>query len=212
MHENAKFWNRMSKRYAKMQVSDETSYQEKLARTRAVFPDGARVLEIGCGTGSTALAHAPYAAHILATDFAPAMISIAEGKAAAAGVTNVTFRTATLEEITPEDGPFDAVLALNVVHLLSDPEPAIHQMARHLKPGGVLVLSTACLTDKMSWMRPIAFVLKLVKVFPVVTFFSRADLERWISAADLTIEDSWRPNGFGKAVFHIARKAAQTEV
>lgn len=204
---DARFWNRLAKRYAAMPVRDSASYREKLTRTRAVLPDQARLLEIGCGTGSTALAHAPHAADILAIDFSESMIAIARQKAAAEGITNVAFRTAALEDITDADGTFDAVLALNVVHLLRDPPAAIAQMITHLRPGGVLVLSTPCLGDNMYWMRPLAVMLTTAGAFPTLSFFTRDTLETWLTDAGLTIEDNWQPAGAGKAVFHIARRA-----
>ena len=81
-----KFWDRIAKRYEKKPVGDEAAYQRKLATTREYFRPSMEVLEIGCGTGSTAIAHAPYVAHIRATDISEKMIEIAKGKATEAGV------------------------------------------------------------------------------------------------------------------------------
>lgn len=206
MTHNAKFWNRMAKRYAQMPIRDPASYQEKLTRTQAALPPHAQVLEIGCGTGSTALHHAPHVGTILAIDISDKMIDIAQQRAAVAGPQNVAFRKASLEDVRAEDGPFDGILALNLIHLLDTPGDAVKRMGALLKPGGVLVASTQCLADKMNWMRPIAPIFAAANVFPPLSFFSRADLERWITEAGMTVEDAWHPKGRGKAVFHIARK------
>ena len=82
-----KFWDRIAKRYAKKPVGNEAAYQRKLAKTREYFRPGMEVLEIGCGTGSTAIAHAPYVRRIRATDISDAMIEIAKGKAKRAWTT-----------------------------------------------------------------------------------------------------------------------------
>ena len=68
MSREARFWDRIAARYAKQPVADEAAYQKKLAKTREYFPPDMAVLEFGCGTGSTAMAHAPYVAHARATD------------------------------------------------------------------------------------------------------------------------------------------------
>ena len=64
------------------------------------------VLEFGCGTGSTALAHAPFVRHILATDISEKMLEIARAKAADGSVHNVTFQQGTLDDLDKADGTF----------------------------------------------------------------------------------------------------------
>ena len=98
-----------------------------------------RVLELGCGTGSTAIYHAPVVQQIDATDLSANMLAIARQKAADAGVDNITFRQDSVESLTVPDGTYDAVLALSLLHLLRDREAAIAKIARLLKPGGVFV-------------------------------------------------------------------------
>ena len=90
--------------------------------------EGERVLEVGCGTGSTALLHAPYVRELLATDFAEGMIGIARERAAEAGLDNVRFEVASLESLAGRDERFDVVLALNVLHLVVDLDAALASM------------------------------------------------------------------------------------
>ncbi len=61
----AGFWDRIAERYAKQPIADEAAYQKKLQVTRDYFRPDMAVLEFGCGTGSTAIAHAPYVKHVL---------------------------------------------------------------------------------------------------------------------------------------------------
>ena len=68
MTQASKFWDKMAERYAKSPVADEESYQKKLQVTRDYFRPDMEVLEFGCGTGSTAIVHAPYVKHIQAID------------------------------------------------------------------------------------------------------------------------------------------------
>lgn len=84
MVHNREFWEKRADKYSRQPVADEASYQRKLEVTRKYFRPDMEVLEIGCGTGSTAISHAPYVKHIRATDFSSRMIEIAKEKARAA--------------------------------------------------------------------------------------------------------------------------------
>ncbi|MEM9314857.1 MAG: methyltransferase domain-containing protein, partial [Pseudomonadota bacterium] len=114
----ARFWDRVADRYAKKPVGDEAAYRHKLARTQSYLRPDMAVLEIGCGTGSVALEHAPHVRHIQATDVSGRMIAIAREKAAAAGVTNIRFEQAGVDQVVAEPGSLDAVFAMNILHLL----------------------------------------------------------------------------------------------
>ena len=68
MDQSAKFWYKIAERYSKQPIADEAAYQKKLQVTREYFRPDMEVLEFGCGTGSTAIFHAPYVKHIQAID------------------------------------------------------------------------------------------------------------------------------------------------
>ena len=104
---SSRFWDRRAASYAKKPVPDEDAYARTLERVRAYLSPSASVLELGCGTGTTALALAPSARDILATDYSAEMIGIATAKAGAAGVTNVRFRQSTPEDPAFTTGSFD---------------------------------------------------------------------------------------------------------
>lgn len=133
-----RFWNRMAKIYARRPVADEESYQKKLAKTREYFRPDMKVLEFGCGTGSTAIAHAPFVEHIQATDISARMIEIAEAKADQAGVKNIAFQRAGIDDIDAPDQTYDVVMGHSILHLLENYEDVINRVYRLLKPGGPL--------------------------------------------------------------------------
>ncbi len=64
----SRFWEWHAKRYAKQKVGDEASYQNKLKLTQERLKPNMEVLEFGCGTGTTALTHAPFVNNIRAID------------------------------------------------------------------------------------------------------------------------------------------------
>lgn len=206
MDQSAKFWDKIAERYAKQPIADEGAYQKKLKVTREYFRPDMEVLEIGCGTGSTAIAHAPYVNHIRAIDSSSRMIAIAQGKADAQQITNVTFEQLTIDELSVPDQSLDAVLALSLLHLLENKEEVIAKVHSMLKPGGIFVTSTACLGDTMlryiKWVEPVG---RLLGLMPSVTVFTTKELEGNLTATGFKIDYQWQP-GKGKAVFLVAKK------
>lgn len=203
MDHSARFWDKAARRYAKSPVGDEETYQKKLEETRAHLRPDMDVLEFGCGTGSTAIAHAPYVKHIHAIDFAPTMIEIARGKADAQNIRNVTFEHSTIEELGASGRRFDAVLGLNVLHLLESKEAAIATVYQLLEPGGVFISSTVCLD--MWVVRLLAPVGRLLRLMPRLKAFSARELEEALTAAGFQIEREWK-HAKGRVVFAVARK------
>lgn len=204
---STRFWNRIADRYARQPISDQATYQRKLEVTRQYFRPDMEVLEFGCGTGSTALLHAPRVKHILATDIAPRMIEIAKDKATAQGVGNVTFECAAIDTFSAAPQSFDAVLGLNILHLVADRDQVIARVHRMLRPGGVFVTSTACIAE-MSWIFPaLVPVGRFLRVIPLVRVFTAKELEASLTNAGFSIEHLWKP-GKNKALFIVARKTA----
>ena len=114
MAESDKFWDKTARRYAKSPVSDEATYQRKLAETQSFFSPNMRIVEFGCGTGTTAVHHAPHVQHIDAIDISENMLEIGRGKAREAGVDNITFTRGTLTEFNADTASFDAVLGTSL--------------------------------------------------------------------------------------------------
>jgi ubiquinone/menaquinone biosynthesis C-methylase UbiE len=94
-----KFWDNAAEKYAKSVVGNEKVYQEKLEATQKYFTADSFVLELACGTGSTSIHHAPLVKHILATDISNSMLDFGRRKANEAGIENITFQQATVENL-----------------------------------------------------------------------------------------------------------------
>ncbi len=202
-----KFWNKTAQRYANSPVGDERTYRRKLAETQEFLTADMRVLEFGCGTGSTAIEHAPHVQHIDAVDISENMLQIGRDKAAAASVNNIHFAQGTLTEFNAEPASYDAVLGLNVIHLVPDRQAVLAEAARVLKPGGIFVSSTVCLGN--SYLRFLTLLVPLGKLFgllPDVFVFKEGELVQQIESAGFKIERCWHHGKGGIAVFIIARK------
>lgn len=173
MPTNSKIWNRLANGYSKKKISNEGAYQKKLEVTRRYLTPDSKVLEFGCGTGSTAIAHAPFVEHVLATDFSKRMIEIARQKLADQNTNNVTFERSEIGALQGVDGYYDMVMGHSFLHLLEDRDTAITKVFEHLKPGGVFVSSTACLGGSMRLMRPLLWVGNFARLLPLVRFLTK---------------------------------------
>jgi ubiquinone/menaquinone biosynthesis C-methylase UbiE len=205
MQRTMRFWDRVAAGYAARPVADEAAYRKKLEITRRYLTPDARVLEFGCGTGSTALSHAPFVAQIRALDISENMLAYAREKAATAGVTNVVFERGTLEGAGAAAASFDAVLGLSILHLLPEWRRTLTEVHRLLKPGGVFVASTLCLADSHRWLGWIAPLGRRLGLLPPLCAFRKADLLRALEDAGFEIVHQFHP-ARNKAVFTVARK------
>ncbi len=205
MAQAAKFWDRMAERYSKSPVKDEESYQKKLEITRGYLHPESELLEFGCGTGSTAIVHAPHVKHIRAVDVSSKMLEIAQAKADAANITNITFEHAGMDDLSAPDGAYDVILGMSILHLLEDKEAAIAKVYKMLKPGGVFISSTVCIGEKMGFIRLIAPIGRALGLLPTLRIFTTQQLEDSVTAAGFETEHRWRPHE-GMTLFLVARK------
>jgi ubiquinone/menaquinone biosynthesis C-methylase UbiE len=206
---DAHFWDRTARKYAAAPIEDMNGYQRTLDRTRDHLNSTDVVLELGCGTGTTALKLAPHVSCMVATDFSGAMIAIAREKAAAEACHNAAFAVATPDRAPWPDSAFDAVLAFNLWHLVADRAAALVQVHRLLKPGGLFVSKTPCLAEMNPLIRLAVPVMRLVGKAPYVAFFSAAALESEIARAGFTIIERARHGSKRNEprIFIVARKA-----
>ena len=200
------FWNRIAGKYAKRPISDLENYHKTLNRTKSYLKPDDHVVEVGCGTGSTALLLAPYVGSILGTDFSRTMIEIARGKAQAEGVSNAAFQTADVTKPLTVDPKPDAVLAFNLLHLTKDPAAVIGNLSATLERGGLFISKTGCLKPKRWLFGPLIKVMQLFGKAPFLNYLGVEELERLIRAAGFEIleSDSYPAKGISRYI--VARK------
>jgi ArsR family transcriptional regulator len=104
----------------------------------ALLDRGWTVGDLGCGTGETSAAVAPFVARTIAVDRSGDMLQAARRRLR--DVPHVEIRRGSLEALPMTEGELDAALAILVLHHVSDPAAALGEAARALKPRGRLVV------------------------------------------------------------------------
>jgi ubiquinone/menaquinone biosynthesis C-methylase UbiE len=116
---------------------------------------GSLVLEVGCGAGFMAVDLAQRGFRVQAFDSSEAMIEQARWHAEES-LTNdlLTLKVRDVYSMDFDDESFDLVIAIGVIPWLEQLEPAIGEMARVLKPGGYIIVTTANRMGLMSMLDP----------------------------------------------------------
>ncbi len=105
----------------------------------AAFADPASTVgDLGCGTGQVSEVLAPFVARIFAIDASTPMLQAARRRLQ--GLANVELRRGELEALPLDDNWLDAATMMLVLHHVADPDKALGEAARVLKPGGRLIL------------------------------------------------------------------------
>lgn len=152
-----------------------TEHMRDAAIAKANIPAGAVVADVGTGTGFVAAGLATRATKVYGFDASAAMLMVA--KRNLARFSNVELREAPGDQLPLLDGALDGVFANMYLHHAPEPPAAIREMARVLKPGGVL-----CITDldthNHTWQRK--------QMADLWLGFERADIRQWLADAGLT--------------------------
>ncbi len=206
MPDRARFWDKRADRYSRRPVRDMENYNRTLDCARKHLSAGDTVLEVGCGTGTTALLLASSVKHTTASDISCRMIEIAREKAAAQGTENVRFEHGTLFDKTLGKGSFDVVMAFNFLHLLEDIHGAARRIYELLRPGGLFISKTVCLAEQSRLWSPLLAVLKPLRVAPYVRCLTVDELEGLITGAGFEILETGCYPPSPPSRFVVARK------
>jgi len=127
----------------------------------AALQPGERVLDVATGTGVAAFLAAERVGaqgKVIATDISQKMVDVVQEEVERRGVTNMGFERVDAEELTYPDDHFDAVLCVLGLMYPADPQRAIEQMHRVLKPGGRAAVAVWGRRDRCGW----------AEIFPIV--------------------------------------------
>jgi len=136
-NEKKSFWDRYAKWYdLEIQLTSRKAYRQIAHLFQGVLKADMDMLEVATGTGLFALKAAPLVSTLVATDYSPKMIETANKKRKPL---NLSFTVEDAMALSFADESFDAVLIANALHIIPDPDKALAEIRRVLKPTGLLL-------------------------------------------------------------------------
>ena len=147
-------------------------------------------------------------------DISSKMIEAAKRKAGERKIENVDFAQATIFDERYRRESFDVILALNIMHLVEDAQKVMQRIYELLKPGGLIISSTACLGEKKTFLSSllffVIFTLTKIGVVPHIRFFKISELEDLITNGNFQIVKTESLNHSAEEYFIVAKKVLRT--
>jgi SAM-dependent methyltransferase len=100
---------------------------------------GKRVLEVGCGNAYTLGKYAEHGADVYGVDITETAVKVSRQRFEFQGL-NGDFRVGNAEDLPYEADYFDCICSMGVLHHVPNPEKAVSEIYRCLKPGGRLIV------------------------------------------------------------------------
>jgi ubiquinone/menaquinone biosynthesis C-methylase UbiE len=136
-------WDRAAPDYESLWQAQLVMAQIKLLQLAGLVP-GERVLDVACGTGLVTFCAAQTVGAtglVLGTDLSGGMVEVAKHWAAERGVANASFERMDAKSLALPDAGFDVALCSLGLMYMPNPEKAVCEMGRVLRPGGRLALA-----------------------------------------------------------------------
>jgi len=147
-----KFWSKNASRYDQSIIGKYWKiYPSLLDKIAQDVETGGTVLEVATGTGLVALKIASTADQVYAIDISPQMIDVAKKKAEEMGIDNVAFSVEDAYALPFGDGMFDSVICNNALHNMKQPEDALSEIKRVLKPDGRFIAIIAGVGESLKF-------------------------------------------------------------
>lgn len=186
----SKHFGTKAERYASLDIFSQEEYYLPLFEAAAPKA-GERALDLATGTGLMALLLARVAEEVCGCDVTREMISRAEAAAAEAGVQNVSFVEAEASRLPFAETSFDLVTSRTAFHHFPEPQRALAEISRVLKPGGRFTIEDVFGPDDARLSKTREEIETMLDPFHVRAY-SVAQLKRLITEAGFVVrQDSF---------------------
>ncbi|MFC2038438.1 class I SAM-dependent methyltransferase [Chloroflexota bacterium] len=188
MSKSERFWNRQAGSFTdheeKVRLDDNWDYKSILRYLGA----NDTVLDYGCATGIISNAIACKAGEVHGIDISSTMIEMAATKARERNIKNVHFAHATIFDNKYQEESFDMVIAFRVLHMLEDSPAVVRRINQLLKPGGIFISVTACMSSYKPFLGFVVSLLGKTGMIPEhINFFKLPELQALMTGQDFQI-------------------------
>ena len=142
---NKKFWDRVAFIYTPFMKNNDSIYKKVCEIVSEYLKKDMSVLELACGTGQLTFLLADKVSSWEATDFSEKMIALSKKQYPDE---NISFSVQDATNLPYNENSFDAVVIANALHIMPNPELALDEIYRVLKPNGFLFAPTFVYEEK----------------------------------------------------------------
>jgi 2-polyprenyl-3-methyl-5-hydroxy-6-metoxy-1,4-benzoquinol methylase len=182
-----KFWDRIANLYEKQPIKDEQAFLHTIENINKYLKSSDIVLDFACGTGTNSIEIADNVKEIHAIDISSKMLTHAKRKVDIRKIKNIYFSKIMIYEESLNEQQFDVILAFNILHLLEDIPNIIQRINKLLKPGGLLISTTACMGEKKAFLSFFMLLLSKLGIIPYLNFLKTSELEALIANRNFQI-------------------------
>jgi len=187
MPQQHNFWNKQANRYDASISNHDAQYDARIEQFKQLLKPTDMILDFGCASGEIALDLAPYVKTIEGIDPANAMIEIATKKAKERNVQNASFLATDIFDARLEPETYDAIMAINVLHLVKDHDEVLYRLKSLIKPGGMLFVETPCLGEFTWWKRQLILAASALRLAPFIHVYKFGEPEAELKAHNFQI-------------------------
>jgi phosphatidylethanolamine/phosphatidyl-N-methylethanolamine N-methyltransferase len=170
------------------------------------IPPGARVLELGVGTGMSLDAY-PAHCQVTGIDLAPDMLEKAQDRVNRNGWRHITLEQGDALDLRFEDSSFDYVMAFHVISVVPDPHRMLAEARRVCRPGGIITIINHFRSQNPALAR-------LQRTIDPITrklgWTTSLELPRVLDRRALHVERQWKTSRRSLFTIVVARNAKQT--
>ncbi len=206
MQDSAGFWDKKASKYVARPIKDMASYERAMERVRSYLASDQEVLELGCGSGSTAMLLAKHVKHMTASDASAKMLEFGRAKALKDHCENIEFMHSRAGDTALGEKSYDVVMAFNLIHLIKGEKRVLEQIHSFLKPDGLFISKTPCLGEVAFYWRWLINAMRVVGYAPYVNYLKQIELGEKIEQAGFKIVETGNYPASPMGRFIVARK------
>lgn len=200
-----KFWDKTAPRYDKEEKKDAQTHLLAINKIKSLLKPQDIVLDFGCGTGIVSNEISEEVKQIIAIDFSSKMIEQAKAKIDKKNIENIQYRHISIFDKSLEEGGFDVILAVYVLHLIKEPTKTLNRIHQLLKPNGLFISVTPCMKEKPIINLGLSLLSKIGAI-PPIEALKKEELEIRIQQNDFDLIKSELLEGTKNQAFIWSKK------